>query len=311
VVTLVGDQTDRTAADDVINPWGDADDNEQLQAFDAAQVLLDVLSSGTFLTDLERRSANVDIDPVGTGINTFDASLVLQKRVGFIVSFPVQDPISSNHPQGVVPAPKARPDQRLLSLQVGDGYLSLFADERGDLLAGDLTLTGLHGRVEMGADLSSYLSASRQTEEGLRIVFAGAQAANGPGELLRVYGSAASAIELTEAAFNNGEITGTAADLISMVTPATFALHPNMPNPFNPETTIHFELPQAAEVKLEVFDILGQKVRTLVAQPLHAGTHDAIWDGHNDAGVQVGNGIYLYRLQANNFVQMRRMLLLK
>ena len=311
VVTLVGDQQDRTASDDVINPWGDADDNEALQAFDAAQVLLDVLSSGTFLTDLERRSANVDIDPVGTGINTFDASLVLQKRVGIISTFPVQDPASSNHPQGVVPAPKAFLDQRLLALQLGDGYVSLVADERADLLAGDLTLTGIRGRVEMGADLSSYLSSSRTTDEGIRIVFAGAEATSGPGELLRVYGTSSSLIELADAVFNNGDVTGTASGLISLVVPTTFALHPNTPNPFNPATTIRFELPQAAEVKLEIFDILGQKVRTLVASPLQAGTHSAVWHGRNDAGVQVGNGVYLYRIETDGFTQMRRMLLLK
>ena len=311
VVTLVGDQQDRTAYDDVIDPWGDADDNEQLQAFDAAQVLLDVLSSGTHLTDLERRSANVDIDPVGSGINPYDASLILQKRVGLITTFEVQDPASTNHPLGAPASPKLVPEQRRLSLVTGDGYLSVFADEREDILSGDLTLEGIKGRVEMSAELASYLSASRATDDGLRIVFAGAEAVAGPGELLRIYGTASSAIELTDAVFNNGEITGTATGLTSLITPPTFALHPNVPNPFNPETTIRFELPHAAEVKLEVFDILGQKVRTLVTGALPSGTHSAVWHGRNDAGNPVGNGVYLYQIQAGEFTQRRRMLLLQ
>ena len=306
VVTFVGDQQDRTADNAVIFPWGDADDNDVLQAFDAAKILVFVLNG----SPIDEEASNVDDETITSGINPFDASLVLQKRVGLISTFPVQDPTSENHPQGTA-SPKLMPQTRHLSLVAGDGYLSVHALDRSDLLAGDLTLSGITGRVEMGAELADYLTASKTTDAGLRIVFAGAQAASGPGELFRIYGTAPTTIELTDAIFNNGGLTGTASGLTSLATPQTFALHPNVPNPFNPETTIRFELPHAAEVKLEVFDILGQKVRTLVASPLQAGTHIAIWHGRNDAGAQVGNGVYLYRLQAGEFTQMRRMLLLK
>ena len=307
VVTLVGDQQDRTAINDVIFPWGDADDNDVLQAFDAAKILVHVLNG----TPIDELAANVDDETVTSGINPFDASLVLQKRVGLIATFPVQDPTAENHPQGDPASPKLLPEQRQLALVLGDGYIGVYADERGDLLAGDLTIKGINGRVEMGADLANYLTAFHATDGGLRIVFAGAEAAIGPGELLRVYGVGPTTAHLVRATFNNGDIEGTASGLTIQATPATFALYPNMPNPFNPETTLRFELPHAAEVKLEVFDILGQKVRTLVASPLQAGTHTAIWHGRNDDGVQVGNGVYLYRLQTDEFSKMRRMLLLK
>ena len=306
VVTLVGDQQNRTDNNDVIFPWGDADDNDVLQAFDAAKILVHVLNG----SPIDEQASNVDDETITSGINPFDASLVLQKRVGLIATFPVQDPTSENHPQGTA-SPKLVPQTRNLSLVAGDGYLSIHATERGDLISGDLTLQGINGRVEMGAELAEYLTASKTTDDGLRIVFAGAEAISGPGELLRIYGSAPGAIELSEAIFNNGHITGTASGLTTMATPTSFALHPNVPNPFNPETTIRFELPQAAEVKLEVFDILGQKVKTLVSDELPAGTHAAIWHGRNDAGNPVGNGVYLYRIQAGEFTQMRRMLLLK
>ena len=306
VVTLVGDQQDRTDNNDVIFPWGDADDNDVLQAFDAAKILVHVLNG----SPIDEQASNVDDETITSSINPFDASLVLQKRVGLIATFPVQDPTSENHPQGTA-SPKLMPDQRSLSLVMGEGYLSVHADDRSRLLAGDLILKGIRGRVEMGAELENYLSASKTTDDGLRIVFAGAEAATGPGELFRVYGSAPTSVELSNAVFNNGGITGTASGLTSMATPDAFALHPNVPNPFNPETTIRFELPQAAIVKLEVFDILGQKVRTLVSGSLQAGTHSAVWHGRNDAGVQVGNGVYLYRIETDGFTQMRRMLLLK
>ena len=306
VVTLVGNQQDRTDDNDVIFPWGDADDNDVLQAFDAAKILVHVLNG----SPIDEQASNVDDETITSGINPFDASLVLQKRVGLIATFPVQDPTSENHPQGTA-SPKLMPDQRTLSLVMGEGYLSIHADDRSRLLAGDLILKGIRGRVEMGAELENYLSASKTTDDGLRIVFAGAEAATGPGELFRIYGSAPTSVELSEAVFNNGGITGVASGLTSMATPTSFALHPNVPNPFNPETTIRFELPQATEVKLEVFDILGQKVRTVVSGVLQAGAHSALWHGKNDAGTQVGNGVYLYRLQAGEFTQMRRMLLLK
>ena len=306
VVTQVGDQQDRTDLNDVIFPWGDADDNDVLQAFDAAKILVHVLNG----SPIDEQAANVDDETITSGINPFDASLVLQKRVGLIATFPVQDPTSENHPQGTA-SPKLMPDQRTLSLIMGEGYLSIYADDRSRLLAGDLTVTGITGRVEMGAEWANYLSASKTTDDGLRIVFAGAEAVSGPGELLRVYGVGATTAVLVRATFNNGEITGTASGLGSLATPKAFALHPNVPNPFNPETTIRFELPHAAAVKLKVFDVLGQQVRTLVSGSLQAGTHSAVWHGRNDLGAQVGNGVYLYRLQAGEFTQMRRMLLLK
>ena len=93
--------------------------------------------------------------------------------------------------------------------------------------------------------------------------------------------------------------------------PATFALYPNVPNPFNPETTIRFDLPHDSAVRLEVYDVLGQQVRMLVTEELPAGVHQTIWDGRNKLGEQVGSGVYFYRLQAGSFSQMQRMLLLK
>lgn len=93
--------------------------------------------------------------------------------------------------------------------------------------------------------------------------------------------------------------------------PQVFALHANYPNPFNPSTTIRYQLPHSGLVRLEVFDVLGQKVRTLVADAQPAGVHRLVWDSRNDAGHLVGAGVYLYRLRAGEFTQVRKLLLLK
>jgi flagellar hook assembly protein FlgD len=78
----------------------------------------------------------------------------------------------------------------------------------------------------------------------------------------------------------------------------------------NPETQIAFELPQDSAVRLEIYDVLGQRVRTLVAGQLSAGSHRVLWNGRDQHGVQVSSGAYFYRLQAGAFVSTRRMMLI-
>ncbi len=93
--------------------------------------------------------------------------------------------------------------------------------------------------------------------------------------------------------------------------PVNYALAQNYPNPFNPSTTIHYELPSAAAVRLEVFNIIGQKVATLVDETQSAGKWSVRWDAKNDFGKNVASGIYLYRLSTPNVLLTRKMILLK
>jgi hypothetical protein len=93
--------------------------------------------------------------------------------------------------------------------------------------------------------------------------------------------------------------------------PGAYALQPNFPNPFNPSTTLRYQLAEDGPVRLEVFDILGQKVRTLVADLQTAGFHRVVWDSRDDAQRQVAAGVYFSRLQAGEFTQVRKLLLLK
>lgn len=93
--------------------------------------------------------------------------------------------------------------------------------------------------------------------------------------------------------------------------PGSFALARNYPNPFNPGTNIHFEVPQNSRVKLEIFNILGQRVLTLVNKQVPAGRYDVVWNGRNAQGKAMGSGIYIYRMTAKDFRQTRRMLLMK
>jgi hypothetical protein len=92
--------------------------------------------------------------------------------------------------------------------------------------------------------------------------------------------------------------------------PTTYAVSQNYPNPFNPETTIKFQLPNISDIKLEIYNILGQKIITLVNSKMGIGYHEVVWDGHNSSGEQVSSGVYIYRFKAGNYLKVRKMMLL-
>ena len=91
--------------------------------------------------------------------------------------------------------------------------------------------------------------------------------------------------------------------------PTGFVLGQNYPNPFNPSTVIPYEIPASAHVRLEVFNLLGQRLATLVDEVRSAGAHTAQWDGTDAAGRAVGAGVYIYRLSGDGVTESRRMVL--
>jgi hypothetical protein len=94
--------------------------------------------------------------------------------------------------------------------------------------------------------------------------------------------------------------------------PSEYVLFQNFPNPFNPETNIYFTLKENSIVTLEIFDILGRKIKSLIKEEvLNAGLQNAKWDGTNYSGSLAVSGIYIYQLKANNFVNSKKMVLLR
>ena len=100
-------------------------------------------------------------------------------------------------------------------------------------------------------------------------------------------------------------------ETLSEFVPDNYFLHENYPNPFNPTTTLRFDLPEVSDITLTIYNMLGQKVRTFDYQNTSAGYHSVTWDATNDYGDPVGAGVYLYQLRANEFVKTKKMVLLK
>jgi flagellar hook assembly protein FlgD len=88
-------------------------------------------------------------------------------------------------------------------------------------------------------------------------------------------------------------------------------LRQNFPNPFNPTTIIQYALPRTSQVQIEVYNVLGQRVRTLVNEIQTPGYKVVNWDGKDDTGSEVSSGVYFCRIQAGSFVKSRKMTLLK
>ncbi|MBM2841390.1 MAG: Por secretion system C-terminal sorting protein [Bacteroidetes bacterium] len=98
--------------------------------------------------------------------------------------------------------------------------------------------------------------------------------------------------------------------------PEVYSLSQNYPNPFNPTTVIRFALPQASEVTLNVYDLLGRRVTTLVDGEQSAGYHSVEWNGTNSSGNKISSGVYFYRIEARSgggihFASLKKMLILK
>ncbi|MGH7602214.1 MAG: FlgD immunoglobulin-like domain containing protein, partial [bacterium] len=93
--------------------------------------------------------------------------------------------------------------------------------------------------------------------------------------------------------------------------PESYGLAQNFPNPFNPETEIRFQLPEASHVAIKIFSSMGEEIRTLLDGEFAAGVHAVRWNAQNNRGEKVSSGVYFYRLVTPNFTATRRMFLAK
>jgi hypothetical protein len=112
-------------------------------------------------------------------------------------------------------------------------------------------------------------------------------------------------------AVQKGYISIGAVGIDEKLMPSSYSLGQNFPNPFNPTTNIEFSVPSRGHVTLEVFNLLGQQVRVLADGIYEPGNYSSTWDGADGGGIPVSSGAYYYRLSANGYDEMKRMVLLK
>jgi len=105
------------------------------------------------------------------------------------------------------------------------------------------------------------------------------------------------------------ENLGTAS--VEVSSPRTYKLYQNYPNPFNPVTTIKFDIPKPVRVRIKIYNILGQVVRELLDERKEAGYHTVMWDGRDVYDIPVASGMYIYRIIAGEFVQAKKMVLIR
>lgn len=279
---------------------GDASLNGEVTAFDASEVLKHVAEIQPLSADGLKAA-----DVTGNAeVTSFDASKVLQRVAGIITCFPVESGCSAGKSAVAASAELRIGDKRKepagwvvpLDMQHASGEVYALDASISVGTASPATLrSGLPadwvftwGVDEDGMLHLSMAGASPLRKGSIEVVFLSDPPSLAEGTY-RVNENAIQEIE--EPATNQ---------------PASFQLHQNYPNPFNPQTTIAFSLAAPAFVTLEVFDMLGRSVLTLVEAPRQAGSHEVSLDASS-----LPSGAYFYQIQAGGYVQTRRMTLLK
>jgi hypothetical protein len=111
--------------------------------------------------------------------------------------------------------------------------------------------------------------------------------------------------------YSSGSIAESVTIIEDVAMPIDFVLSQNFPNPFNPETEIRFGLPEASQVEIVIFDLMGREVRKLIDKNAAAGFHSVVWDGRNGSGQTVASGVYLYQMSAGNFRDWKKLTLIR
>ncbi|MDZ7723513.1 MAG: T9SS type A sorting domain-containing protein [candidate division KSB1 bacterium] len=103
----------------------------------------------------------------------------------------------------------------------------------------------------------------------------------------------------------------TGVNQMNTTQPDGYILHQNYPNPFNAETVIRYEIPQSDEIRIDVYNMAGQHVRSLVDRTQSAGRHKVTWDGSTDTGTTAGFGVYIIQINFNGFTGQRKAIMIK
>jgi len=289
---------------------GDVDGNGLIQAADASVVLKHVVGIA-LITD---PSALYAADATNNGtISALDAAYILQAAAG-LITLPAST--DANLSKGLTatgtlawstPESTKDPDVVKVSLRLSNAENVYAAQLTSQADFSLMTVEGVSAAVPQGWEMQWNVSGNE-----LRVAMAGTTPLTS-GDIAAItirMKSKESRLNFSTDAMLNENFQSLGAVEIAAV-PTVFALEQNYPNPFNPSTTIKYQIPNDANVNLVIWNLQGQKIRTLVAKEQKAGYFNVVWDGRNDAGQTVSSGFYLYRVQAGSFVAVHKMMLIK
>jgi len=293
---------------------GDADGNGTVQAADAAKVLQYVAG---LITETDPAALwAMDASKNGT-ISAYDASLILQAAAGLI------PPLSGTYEEATLGkgtvmqatgslamvSPEATTNPEVvkvgISLSNPANVYAVQLTSKADF--SQVSIDAVNASLPEGWEMNWNVVGNE-----LRIVAAGITPLSSGeiGSIMVHLKSKESRISFSSEALLNENYQSLGAVEVAAI-PTVFALDQNYPNPFNPSTTIKYQIASDASVNLVIYNVQGQKIRTLISKEQKAGYYSVVWDGRNEAGQTVSSGLYLYRVQAGSFVATQKMLMLK
>jgi len=321
------------------NPvMGDVSLNGTVQAFDASKILKFVVNP-TGDDSLNSRQRSVADVSATAGITSYDASLILQYSVGLITSFPAE--------VGSSPAPPVMDDKtkQYLALQKVDNVsLSISGStvNRAEQFSIPIEISNSKGvtalQIEIDVNTKLYslkdlieakeLSefnvnyAFNESTKKLIIAIAGTKPMDLEGNILtlnllaneEIRGNVSEEIKISKFLANENNLTkNVISSPIQFVgKPTAYGLEQNYPNPFNPSTIITYQIPDDnVNVKLIIYNIKGEVVKTLVNLSQNAGTYNITWNATNNYGGKVSTGVYIYRITANKYTATKKLMVLK
>ncbi|MDQ7818088.1 MAG: FlgD immunoglobulin-like domain containing protein [Melioribacteraceae bacterium] len=279
---------------------GDVTGNGTIAADDASEILKYVVGLVTF-TPQQMYAADVNND---TMVGALDAAWILYYVVNG--TWPTAK-MSAAMGSVEIGQLQKETEGYLLPINLGQttGVLSVYAELDVDA---NVEVLGITARAPQG-----WISASKIENGKVTIAMAGLEPLK-DGSIaylsLRIINKEANATIFGNANLNDGYSAALNSVTVREI-PTEFALSQNYPNPFNPTTSIKFAIPENANVQLNIYNMLGQKVRTIMDGMQDAGYYTVNWDGTNDLGSKVSSGIYIYRISAGKYNATMKMNLLK
>jgi len=322
IIVDPGGPTIGTPTFDLTSNAGDVDFNGSVQSFDAAKTLQYSVGLDPF-PDVDpapwttERIAAADVDGNGL-VQAYDAAMIQQYVIGLIDSLPV----GSGTPKQQVSS-----ESIALSYYQDGSNLVISSNSVDGLFASNIELR--YSTLELGLDSAfttefsqDYMVVQNNSDGILHIGMMNLQPSEGGGDLIRipidVINDSAS-IEIREivntqdqivhniALYRNPLANGNNSNI-----PMTNQLYQNYPNPFNPTTTIKYDLNSDARVVLNIYNVRGERIKTLVNTNKPAGAYAEIWDGTNELNVPVASGMYISRIQMGTaYTKINRMILLR